>query len=578
MKRASTDWFLPHTYKPLQHPDMRNTLPVFWLSLFFGIILLPACKNTTPAKVLNTSLVPATEKLFDLNMDASERDSMMSTLESQLSDYKIIHSQVIDNSVPPSIWFSPVPMGVSFKGEQNPIDWKLPSVMALPLAGKDLAWYSVEDLSVLVRTRKISSVELTRFFLERLKKYSDTLHCVITFTEERALKQAKKADDELARGIYRGPLHGIPYGIKDLFAVEGYKTTWGAGPYKDQVRNETATVVKKLDEAGAILLAKFSLGSLAMDDVWFGGLTRNPWDLNQGASGSSAGSASATAAGLVPFAIGTETWGSIVAPCTRCGVTGLRPTYGRVSRTGCMALSWSMDKVGPICRSAFDCAMVFKALLGSDGVDQSVTDYPFNYSSAVDLMKLRVGYLKTLFDRKDENYVNDSLSLNEIRKMGITLIPLTLPDSATIPVKSLAIILVAEAAAAFDDLTRSNNDDKLNLQDRNAWPNIFRAAQFIPAVQYIQANRLRYKLIQEMYAVVKNFDVIITPSMTGNQLLITNLTGNPCVVVPNGFDKKGHPTSISFLGNLYDEASILAFAKLYQDATIYSKQKPPLFK
>ncbi|MEI6061748.1 MAG: amidase [Bacteroidota bacterium] len=557
---------------------MRNTLPVFWLSLFFGIILLPACKNTTPAKVLNTSLVPATEKLFDLNMDASERDSMMSTLESQLSDYKIIHSQVIDNSVPPSIWFSPVPMGVSFKGEQNPIDWKLPSVMPLPLAGKDLAWYSVADLSVLVRTRKISSVELTRFFLERLKKYSDTLHCVITFTEERALKQAKKADDELARGIYRGPLHGIPYGIKDLFAVEGYKTTWGAGPYKDQVRNETATVVKKLDEAGAILLAKFSLGSLAMDDVWFGGLTRNPWDLNQGASGSSAGSASATAAGLVPFAIGTETWGSIVAPCTRCGVTGLRPTYGRVSRTGCMALSWSMDKVGPICRSAFDCAMVFKALLGSDGVDQSVTDYPFNYSSAVDLMKLRVGYLKTLFDRKDENYVNDSLSLNEIRKMGITLIPVTLPDSATIPVKSLAIILVAEAAAAFDDLTRSNNDDKLNLQDRNAWPNIFRAAQFIPAVQYIQANRLRYKLIQEMYAVVKNFDVIITPSMTGNQLLITNLTGNPCVVVPNGFDKKGHPTSISFLGNLYDEASILSFAKLYQDATIYNKQKPPLFK
>ena len=315
-----------------------------------------------------------------------------------------------------------------------------------------------------------------------------------------------------------------------------------------------------------------------MDDVWFGGLTRNPWDLNQGASGSSAGSASATAAGLVPFAIGTETWGSIVAPCTRCGVTGLRPTYGRVSRTGCMALSWSMDKVGPICRSAFDCAMVFKALLGSDGVDQSVTDYPFNYSSAVDLMKLRVGYLKTLFDRKDENYVNDSLSLNEIRKMGITLIPVTLPDSATIPVKSLAIILVAEAAAAFDDLTRSNNDDKLNLQDRNAWPNIFRAAQFIPAVQYIQANRLRYKLIQEMYAVVKNFDVIITPSMTGNQLLITNLTGNPCVVVPNGFDKKGHPTSISFLGNLYDEASILSFAKLYQDATIYNKQKPPLFK
>jgi Asp-tRNA(Asn)/Glu-tRNA(Gln) amidotransferase A subunit family amidase len=314
-----------------------------------------------------------------------------------------------------------------------------------------------------------------------------------------------------------------------------------------------------------------------MDDVWFGGLTRNPWDLNQGSSGSSAGSASATAAGLVPFAIGTETWGSIVSPCNRCGVTGLRPTYGRVSRTGGMALSWSMDKVGPICRSAFDCALVFNALLGSDGFDQSVTDYPFNYNAAIDFKKLRVGYLKSLFDM-NENRENDSITLNDIRQMGITLTPVALPDSATIPVKSLAIILVAEAASAFDDLTRSNKDDELNLQDKNAWPNIFRSAQFIPAVQYIQANRLRYKLIQEMYNVMKNFDIVISPSFAGNQCLLTNLTGNPCVVIPNGFDKKDHPTSISFIGNLYDEATLLAFAKMYQDATSYDNQRPPLFK
>jgi Asp-tRNA(Asn)/Glu-tRNA(Gln) amidotransferase A subunit family amidase len=391
------------------------------------------------------------------------------------------------------------------------------------------------------------------------------------------MKQAKKADEDIARGIYRGPLHGIPYGIKDLFAVEGYKTTWGAAPYKDQVRNGNATVVKKLDEAGAILLAKFSLGSLAMDDVWFGGLTRNPWDLNQGSSGSSAGSASATSAGLIPFAIGTETWGSIVSPSTRCGVTGLRPTYGRVSRAGAMALSWSMDKVGPICRSAFDCALVFKSLLGSDGIDQSVTDYPFNYNSTLDIKNLKVGYLKSLFDLND-NRVNDSMALSVIRNMGISLTPVVLPDSAIIPVKSLAIVLVAEAAAAFDDLTRSNKDDLLNLQDKNAWPDIFRAAQFIPAVQYIQANRLRYKLIQEMYAVMKQYDVIISPSLSGNQSLLTNLTGNPCVVVPNGFDKKNHPTSISFIGNLYDEATLLSLAKVYQDATIYNKQRPPLFK
>jgi len=552
------------------------------LNVFFamaiGIISLAGCKNQSSKEAVNPNLVSATEKLFDLTMDAKERDSMISTLESQLGDYKKIHSQDIDNSVPPAVWFNPVPAGVVYTQTQKPIDWNLPANVAMPADKNELAWYSVADLSVLIHTRKISSVELTRFFLDRLKKYGDTLHCVITLTEELAMKQAQKADADLARGINHGSLHGIPYGIKDLFAVEGYKTTWGAAPYKDQTRVGNATVVKKLEEAGAILLAKFSLGSLAMDDVWFGGLTRNPWDLNQGSSGSSAGSAAATAAGLVPFAIGTETWGSIVSPSTRCGVTGLRPTYGRVSRTGAMALSWSMDKVGPICRSAFDCALVFNSLLGSDGFDQSVTDYPFNYSSSIDFKKLKVGYLKSLFEKDDENRANDSISLSEIHNMGINFTAVSLPDSATIPVNSLAIILVAEAAAAFDDLTRTNKDDVLNLQDKNAWPNIFRAAQFIPAVQYIQANRLRYKLIQEMYAVMKQYDVIITPSFAGNQSLLTNLTGNPCVVVPNGFDKKGHPTSISFIGNLYDEAVLLAFAKMYQDATNYDNQRPPLFK
>ena len=549
---------------------------LLWLALL-GIVSLAGCKNQSSEKAVNPNLVSATEKLFDLKMTGPERDSMISALESQLSDYTIIHKQAIDNSVPPAIWFNPVPAGVVYTETQKPIDWKFPSNVLLPADKKELAWYSVADLSVLIRTRKISSVDLTRFFIGRLKQYGDTLHCITTLTVERAMKQAQKADDEIAHGIYRGPLHGIPYGIKDLFAVDGYKTTWGARPYKDQVISKDATVVKKLDEAGAVLVAKFSLGSLAMDDVWFGGLTRNPWDLNQGSSGSSAGSAAATAAGLIPFAIGTETWGSIVSPSTRCGVTGLRPTYGRVSRAGAMALSWSMDKVGPICRSAYDCALVFKSILGSDGIDQSVTDYPFNYNSSLDIKKLKVGYLKSLFDLND-NRINDSISLNEIRNMGIFLTPVALPDSATIPVKSLGIILVAEAAAAFDDLTRTNKDDELNLQDRNAWPNIFRAAQFIPAVQYIQANRLRYKLIREMYEVMKQYDVIITPSMSGNQLLITNLTGNPCVVVPNGFDKYNHPTSISFIGNLYDEATLLSFAKVYQDATNYNKNRPPLFK
>ncbi len=556
---------------------MKSPLFNVCFGLLIGIVATTACNNQSQENKIFPDQVLTTEKLFDLKMTSPERDSMITTLESQLSDYKIIHNQAIDNSVPPAIWFNPVPAGVIFNEAQKPIEWKLPASVSLPADKNELAWYSVADLSVLIKTRKISSVELTGYFLKRLKKYSDTLHCVITFTEERAMKQAQKADDELAHGIYRGPLHGIPYGIKDLFAVKGYKTTWGAAPYKDQVRDEDATVVKKLDEAGAVLVAKFSLGSLAMDDVWFGGMTRNPWDLNQGSSGSSAGSASATAAGLVPFAIGTETWGSIVSPSTRCGVTGLRPTFGRVSRTGAMALSWSMDKVGPICRSAFDCALVFNSLLGSDGFDQSVTDYPFNFNAALDCKKLKVGYLKSLFDLND-NRANDSITLAVIRNLGISLTPVVLPDSATIPLNSLAIILVAEAAAAFDDLTRTNKDDELNLQDKNAWPNIFRAAQFIPAVQYIQANRLRYKLIQEMYAVMKQYDVIITPSFGGNQLLLTNLTGNPCVVVPNGLDKTGHPTSISFIGNLYDEATLLSFAKMYQDVTSYDNQRPPLFK
>ncbi len=547
------------------------------LCLLFGIIVIAGCKNQSQDKKITPDQIIATEKFFDLKMTASERDSMITALESQLSDYKIIHSQRIDNSVPPAIWFNPVPSGVVYNGIQKTIDWNLSTHVRMPADKNELAWYTVADLSVLIKSRKVSSVELTRYFLARLKKYGDTLHCVVTLTEDRAIKMAQKADDEIARGIYRGPLHGIPYGIKDLFAVDGYKTTWGAAPYKDQVINSDATVVKKLDEAGAVLVAKFSLGSLAMDDVWFGGLTRNPWDLKQGSSGSSAGSAAATAAGLIPFAIGTETWGSIVSPCNRCGVTGLRPTFGRVSRTGGMALSWSMDKVGPICRSAFDCALVFQSIIGSDGFDQSVTDYPFNFDVTPDVKKMKVGYLKSLFDLHD-NRANDSITLNEIRNMGITLTPVVLPDSATIPVKSLAIILVAESAAAFDDLTRTNKDDELNLQDKNAWPTIFRAAQFIPAVQYIQANRLRYKLIQEMYSTIKDFDVIITPSFGGNQLLLTNLTGNPCVVVPNGFDKEGHPTSISFIGNLYDEATLLSFARMYQDITNFDNQTPPLFK
>ncbi|RMH75023.1 MAG: amidase, partial [Calditrichaeota bacterium] len=464
----------------------------------------------------------------------------------------------------------PIPVGATFDTVRRPFRYRDPGEVELPQNREDLAFYSVAELAALIKSRKISSLELTRFFLERLKKYGPRLECVITLTEELALEQARRADAEIAAGKYRGPLHGIPYGAKDLLAVRGYPTTWGAMPYKDQVIDEDATVIQRLEEAGAVLVAKLTLGALAWGDVWFGGKTRNPWNLEQGSSGSSAGSAAATAAGLVPFAIGTETWGSIVSPSTRCGVTGLRPTFGRVSRTGAMALSWSMDKIGPICRTVEDCAIVFNAIYGPDGIDQSVVDLPFNYSPDIDITRLRIGYLKSAFEADHETKPFDDAALEVLRSMGVELIPIELPE---LPTWNLSFILTAEAAAAFDELTRSNRDDLMVRQIKNAWPNVFRHSRFIPAVEYINANRIRYLLIQEMDKVMRQVDVYVAPSF-GENLLLTNLTGHPCVVVPNGFKEDGTPVSISFIGKLYGEAEVLAVAKRYQEATGFHRKHP----
>ena len=408
-----------------------------------------------------------------------------------------------------------------------------------------------------------------------MKGHGAKLECVITLTEDLALRQAARADAEIASGKYRGPLHGIPYGAKDLLAVRGYRTTWGAMPYKEQVFDENATVIEKLEQAGAVLVAKLTLGALAWGDVWYGGKTRNPWNLEEGSSGSSAGSAAATAAGLVPFAIGTETWGSIVSPATRCGATGLRPTYGRVSRSGAMALSWSMDKIGPICRSVEDCAIVFKAIYGPDGRDPSVVDVPFEYRGRVDFDRVRVGFAKSLFEDESEGKAHDEAALRVLERLGAALVPIEFPDY---PVESLAFILSAEAAAAFDELTRSNRDDLMVRQVRDAWPNVFRASRFIPAVEYINANRVRYMLIQEMQKVMSTVDVYVAPSFGGDNLLLTNLTGHPCVVLPNGFDEAGCPVSITFVGRLFDEGTLLAVAKAYQDATGFHLKHPPLFQ
>ncbi|CAN5177806.1 amidase [soil metagenome] len=513
------------------------------------------------------------EPYYDLNFTIAERDSLLSGLEDYQRAITAIHQYPLKNSVPMSLIFDPVPPGFSANTKQLPIDWGLPKEVKMPANKKELAFFPVYKLAVLIKSKKITSTELTTIYLDRLKEHAPTLQCVITLLETTALKQAKKADEEIAQGKYRGPLHGIPYGIKDLLSVEGFETTWGAAPYKGQMLPETATVVKKLEAAGAVLIVKLTLGALAMGDIWYGGVTKNPWDLSLGSSGSSAGSASSTVAGLVGFAIGTETLGSIVSPSTRCGASGLRPSFGRVSRHGAMALSWSMDKIGPICRSALDCAIVLNAIRGTDGIDAHVRDAAFNYSP--DVKKLKVGYLKSLFDAKYPGKKNDSLVLEKLKSLGVELVPVDI--SSKIPVNAVRIMLTAEAAAAFDELTRSNRDSLMTDQRNFAWPNTFRAARFIPAVDYINASRIRSELVREYYEKTKDFDVIISPSFGGTQLLTTNLTGNPCVVIPNGFNDKGSPTSISFLGKLYGEAAAVSLARAFQEATEWENMIPPLF-
>jgi len=546
-----------------------------WLINLNIILILSLSSITLFPQSITKENIENVEKINGLNFTEAERDSMQSSLDSQLVNYVHIREVVLNNDVPPAILFNPIPVGFEFPKGQKPLTFSDYSYAKLPEDKNNLAFYSIGELAQLIRTKQITSTELTKYFLERLKKYGSALHCVITITEERALMQAKLMDEEIAKGKYRGILHGIPFGVKDLLATKDYKTTWGAMPFKDQMIDEDATVIKKLEDAGAVLCAKLSMGELAMGDVWFGGTTRNPWDTTKGSSGSSAGSASSVSAGLLPFAIGTETWGSIVSPSTVCGTTGLRPTYGRVSRTGAMALSWSMDKIGPICRCAEDLAIVFDAIKGPDGTDQTLYDVPFNYQTQIDFSKLKIGYLKNDFDKKYDFHSQDSLTLLKLKELGAELIPIELPS---LPVNDIAIILSAEAGAAFDELTRSNRDDLLVRQTKDSWSNIFRSSRFIPAVEYINANRIRFLLIQQMEKLMSQVDLYVAPSWEGNNLLLTNLTGHPCVVLPNGFSKDGTPTSITFIGKLFDEGRLIEFAKKYQDATNFHKKHPENFE
>ena len=516
-------------------------------------------------------LVKQAQKIMGLDFTDIEADSMLTDLEGQRKSMLAIRKLNIPNSVSPALNFNPLPVAYQFPDKVNYFKASTEANLKLPASKDELAFFTVRQLAELIRTKQISSVELTRFFIERIKKYDSKLQFAITITEERALRNAKKADAEIAAGKYKGLLHGIPFGAKDLLAVKEYKTTWGAVPYKDQIIDVDATVIAKLENAGAILIAKMTLGELAMGDVWFGGKTKNPWDLNRGSSGSSAGSASAVSAGCMPFAIGSETLGSIVSPSSECGTTGLRPSFGRISKYGAMALSWSMDKLGPITRSVEDCAIVFNAIQGTDNKDLSLISAPFNYSAPIgsSLKGFRIGYIPSEFNRKYANSANDSLSLKKLKEMGAEMVPIELP---LLPYRDLIIVLAAESGAAFQELSLSNRDDLMVKQDKNAWPSGFRSAHFIPAIDYIQANRARTILIEQLNKTMKGIDVFIAPAF-GQNLLATNLSGHPCVVLPNGF-RNGLPTSITFTGQLFGEGKLLKIAQAYQKSTDFDQKHP----
>ncbi|HEX9731883.1 MAG TPA: amidase [Thermoanaerobaculia bacterium] len=537
---------------------------------------------------VTAAMIERAEWIAGVELTPEERELMLEGVNELVAAYETNRLVEIDNGVAPALVFQPV----TPRPHVEPVE-AVPTTAGTepgrPESDVDLAFAPVSQLAALLRTRQVSAVELTRLYLERLERLDPRLRCVITLTPELALEQAERADREIAHGHYRGPLHGVPWGAKDLLAVPGYPTTWGAMPYKDQVRPDKATVVSRLEDAGAVLAAKLTLGALAWGDVWFGGTTKSPWNLEQGSSGSSAGSASAVAAGLVGFAIGTETWGSIVSPATRCGATGLRPTFGRVSRHGAMALSWSMDKIGPLARSVEDCALVFAAVAGADGLDDAAVDGPFRWPWGRDLRTIRVGYAAALFEEDRAAAVEgeeekalarewqelDLRTLEVLRSLGIEPVPISLPERY--PVESLSFILTAEAACAFDELTRSGRDDLLVRQVARAWPNEFRQGQTIPAVEYLRANRIRSLLMREMEERLAGVDVYVAPSYGGDNLLLTNLTGHPAVVLPNGFRAgDGTPTSITFMGRLHGESALLAVAHAYQQATDFHLRRPPM--
>jgi len=543
--------------------------------------------SPTPAPRITKEMMKQAEKLIGIELTDAQEAMALGGVNRNLDAYETNRKIDIPLDTEPAITFHPTRAKKELYVARTKFRFgkvELPHFKTV----EDLAFATVPQLAELIRTRKISSTELTKMYLDRLKRYGPKLLCVVTLTEELALKQAAAADADIKRGKYRGPLHGIPWGAKDLFATKGIKTTWGAEPYRDQVIDYDSTVVERLNDAGAVLVAKLSMGALAQGGRWFAGMTRNPWqpeETQTGSSGSSAGPASAIAAGLVGFSIGTETLGSIVSPSARCGVTGLRPTYGRVSRYGAMGLSWTMDKIGPMCRGVEDCAAALHAIYGPDGKDITVGDAPFNWNPDTNISTLRIGYLKTEFDGPTTPPANEQqrtqaeqrravykTALEVLEKAGAKLTPIELPKFSA---GSLRFILSAEAATAFDDITRDGRVNQLSGQSPNDWPNTFRTSRFIPAVEYLRAQRARTLLMREMEKLMSQWDVFVSPAPGSASLLVTNLTGHPAVVLPCGF-VNNLPVAIMFTGGVYDEVSPLRVALAFERATKWHTMHPKM--
>lgn len=522
---------------------------------------------------LTPAMVADAARVAGLDIDEAQAARMLNGVRANLDMYASHRALAIDQFVPPPLYFNPAVPGQVFETLRRPFRQGPRPDVRRPDNLEDVAYWPVTSLSQLLRTRQAGSLELTRMYLDRLRRHNTVLNCVVTLTEELALEQASRADHEIARGEYRGPLHGIPWGIKDLLATRRYRTTWGYEAYRDQVIDLDATVVRRLEDAGAVLVAKLATGEIARGDIWFGGQTKNPWNPDRGAGGSSAGPASATAAGLVGFSIGTDTTGSILGPARNCGITGLRPTFGRVSRHGTMPVCWSLDKVGPMCRSAEDCGLVFDAIHGPDGQDLAVVDRPFNFDGMADLPALTVGYLDEAFVDTDGERVNDRATLDALGDLGCTLRPVRLPTHADMD--ELQMLLVDEAAA-FDELLASGDIRYFNQDLDDPEDLLMRVARLVPAVEYLQINRRRMLMMIEMAKLFDEVDVVVAPHRGSPLIAATSLTGHPAVNVPNGLDAGGMPTGILLVGRLYAEATLLMLARRLESMPGHEPRHPLL--